>query len=144
MTVWRQLAVLDASGAAAHHSGRHIQSHHKGVVGAACVAVGNILRHDEVPAAMIAAFEDGHALALPERLLAALEVGDRAGGEIQPLRSAALLVVGRESFAYVDLRVDWSESPLTALRALWERYVPEADAYVTRAIDPDRAGPPQR
>lgn len=141
---WRQLAVLDSSGAAAHHAGRNILSHHSGVVGLNCVAAGNILRNDEIPAAMVAAFEESHALDLPDRLLAALDEGDRVGGEIQPLRSAALLVMHRESFPYVDLRVDWSEAPLSGLRALWKQYAPEADAYVTRAIDPDRAGPPQR
>jgi uncharacterized Ntn-hydrolase superfamily protein len=140
---WRQLAVLDASGAAAHHSGRHIHSHHKGVVGVDCVAAGNILRNAEVPAAMVAAYEAANAMPLAERLLAALEAGDRAGGEVRALRSAALMVVHRESFPYVDLRIDWSEAPIDALRALWDHYAPEADAYVARAVDPDSSGPPE-
>lgn len=139
---WRQLAVLERSGAAAHYSGHNIHSHHAGVVGRDCVAVGNILRHDGVPAAMVAAFEAAEAQGLPDRLLAALGAGDAAGGEILPLRSAALLVVHREAFAYADLRVDASDQPIAALRALWAEYAPQADDYVRRVLDPDSCGPP--
>ena len=141
---WRQLAVLDAGGAAAHFSGDLIHSHHAGVVGVDCVGVGNILRNAKVPAAMVATFEDGASLPLPERLLATLEAGDAAGGEILALRSAALLIVHREPFAYVDLRVDVSDAPLAALRAAWDAYAPEADEYVARALGPDDCGPPSR
>lgn len=141
---WRQLAVLDRTGAAAHHSGHNIHSHHAGVTGADCVAVGNILRNDAVPGAMVAAFTAAQALDLPARLLAALDAGDEAGGEVLPLRSAALLVVHREAFAYADLRVDSASAPIAALRALWNEYALEAEEYVRRAIDPDRSGPPSR
>ncbi len=139
---WRQLAVLDARGVGAHFSGEMIQSVHAGVVGVDCVAAGNILRNDTVPGAMVAAFEEGAGMDLPERLLGALEAGDRAGGEVAALRSSAMVVVWREAFAYVDLRVDWSEAPIGALRAVWEAYAPEADLYVTRALEPGAAGPP--
>jgi uncharacterized Ntn-hydrolase superfamily protein len=39
----------------------------------------------------------------------------------------------------VDLRVDWHEQPVAALRALWIAYAPQLEAYVTRALDPDAA-----
>jgi uncharacterized Ntn-hydrolase superfamily protein len=39
----------------------------------------------------------------------------------------------------VDLRVDWSESPVAALGAIWEVFAPQIDDYVTRALDPRRA-----
>jgi uncharacterized Ntn-hydrolase superfamily protein len=139
---WRQLAVLDHTGASATFSGAHILSKHAGVSGQDCVAAGNILRDPGVPAAMVAAFEAHADLALPERLLAALEAGDAAGGELRALRSAAILIVHEQSFPYVDLRVDAAHNPLAALRALWEEYAPTADEYVTRALDPGRTGPP--
>ncbi len=141
---WRQLAALDRTGVSAHFSGERILSKHAGVTGVDCVAVGNILRDAAVPAAMAAAFAGAAALDLPARLLAALEAGDAAGGEELPLRSAALLVVHRELFAYADLRVDAAPSPIAALRALWEEYAPNADDYVTRALDPDHCGVPSR
>ena len=141
---WRQLAALGSTGAAAHYSGRLIRSCHAGVVGVDCVGVGNILRNKEVPAAMVAAYEEAHSMVLPERLLAAIEAGDRAGGEILPLRSAALLVVHREQFPYADLRIDLSEAPIAALREVWDAYAPEADEYIARALDPESCGPPSR
>lgn len=137
---WRQLAALDAAGTAAHFSGGLIRSKHAGITSADCVAVGNILRSADVPAAMAAAFSAASALGLPERLLAALEAGDAAGGEERPLRSAALLVVHRHSFPYMDLRVDAAAAPIAALRALCEEYAPDADEYVARALDPDSLG----
>ncbi len=137
---WRQLAVLDRHGAAAHFSGAHIRSPHGGATGPDCVAVGNILANPAVPAAMVAAFTKASSLGLPERLLVALEAGDEAGGESRQVRSAALLVVHEQSFPYVDLRIDAADDPITALRALWEAYAPEVDAFVTRAVDPGRIG----
>lgn len=141
---WRQLAVLDRNGLASYFSGENIHSHHAGVTGEDCVAVGNILRNGGVPAAMVAAFEAAAALDLPARLLSALEAGDAEGGEVLALRSAALLVVRADPFPFVDLRVDLSPTPIAALRALWDEYAPEAEAYVTRALDPDRSGPPSQ
>jgi len=139
---WRQLAVLDRIGEAAHHSGHNIRSRHQGVIGRNCVAAGNILRTDAVPGAMVRAFEDAEGDDLPARLLAALEAGDAAGGEVLSLRSSALLVVWEEAFPYADLRVDAAPNPIAALRALWDEYAPHADDYVRRALDPDSCGPP--
>jgi uncharacterized Ntn-hydrolase superfamily protein len=139
---WRQLAALDHAGASAHFSGAHIKSKHDGVSGVDCVAAGNILRDARVPGAMVAAFEAASVLPLPERLLAALEAGHAAGGEERVLRSAALLVVHDQSFAYADLRIDAADDPIAALRALWEEYAPTADEYVTRALNPDLTGAP--
>jgi uncharacterized Ntn-hydrolase superfamily protein len=53
--------------------------------------------------------------------------------------SASLLVVWREDFPYVDLRVDLSAAPLPALRTLWEAYAPQAEGFVQRATDPGEA-----
>jgi uncharacterized Ntn-hydrolase superfamily protein len=39
----------------------------------------------------------------------------------------------------VDLRVDWADQPIAALRALWTEYAPQLEAYVTRALDPGAA-----
>ena len=72
----------------------------------------------------------------------AIEAGLAAGGEQRQVKSAGLLVVHRERFPYVDLRVDLSAQPITELRFLWELYRPELDAYVVRAVDPDKAATP--
>ncbi|MFI4988549.1 MAG: DUF1028 domain-containing protein [Alphaproteobacteria bacterium] len=136
---WRQLAVVDAAGRTAHFSGAKIVSTHGGISGRDCVAIGNILRSDVVPAVMAAAFEAAPATPIAERLLAALLAGHAAGGEVKAVASAALLVVHEERFPYVDLRVDRDAEPLAALRSLWEDYAPLAESYVVRVLDPDRA-----
>ena len=139
---WRQLAVIDAKGRTAFFNGANIYSVHKGKVGRDCVAAGNILRNTEVVDAMVASFEANDDQPLAERLIRAIEAGDTAGGELKQLKSAGLLVVHRESFAFVDLRVDLNPRPLVELRFLWELYQPTADEYVVRAVDPDKAPKP--
>lgn len=139
---WRQLAAIAADGQAAFFNGSKITSIAKGRVGRDCVAIGNILRTVDVVDAMVESFEASAAEPLAERLLRAIEAGLAAGGELRQVKSAGLLVVHRESFPYVDLRVDLSAQPLTELRFLWELYRPEAETYVVRAVDPDRAPTP--
>ena len=80
-------------------------------------------------------------LPLARRLIDALAAGEAAGGEFVPVLSAALLVAHRESFPYVDLRVDSHTSPIAELDRLWRAYEPEAALYVTRANDPGAAPP---
>jgi len=138
---WRQLAIMAADGQGAFFSGAMITSIAKGRVGCDCVATGNILRTTDVVDAMVETFQANQDQPLAERLLRAIEAGDDAGGELKQLKSAGLLVVHRESFPYVDLRVDLDAQPLVELRFLWELYQPQADAYVARAIDPDNATP---
>ena len=139
---WRQLAAISADGKAAFFNGNKITSIGKGRVGRDCVAIGNILRTTDVVDAMVESFEANEAETLAERLVRAIEAGLAAGGELRQVKSAGLLVVHRESFPYVDLRVDLSAQPLTELRFLWELYRPEAEAYVVRAVDPDKASTP--
>jgi len=97
------------------------------------------VRSSEVPAAMARAFEADPGVPLATRLIAALEAGDQAGGEFIPLVSAALLIVDRQPFPYVDLRVDSDPAPIAALAKLWRDYAPLAASFVDRAIDPDAA-----
>jgi uncharacterized Ntn-hydrolase superfamily protein len=136
---WRQLAVIDADGKGAVFNGGKITSVLNAKVGRNCAAAGNILRSTDVVDAMITSFEQNEDQSLAERLMRAIEAGDAAGGELKQLKSAALLVVHRESFPFVDLRVDLNSQPLVELRFLWELYQPTADTYVVRAVDPDKA-----
>ena len=137
---WRQLAAIDARGRTATYAGQRITSIRNEVEGKDCVAIGNIIANAEVPVAMARAFEREPAQPLAERLMRALEAGLAAGGEVGPVRSAALLVVHEHDFPLVDLRVDADDRPVSTLRALWQEYIPWLDAFVIRAVDPDRAG----
>jgi uncharacterized Ntn-hydrolase superfamily protein len=136
---WRQLAIIDGEGRTASFSGERVKPEKSEAHGLNCVALGNIVRSREVPAAMVRAFEADTSAPLASRLIASLEAGDEAGGEFKPLVSAALLLVDRETFPFVDLRVDQDGAPIAALARLWQEYAPMAQPYVARAVDPNSA-----
>lgn len=139
---WRQLAVIDAAGRTAVYSGAQVCGERGEAQGRDCAAIANIVRSDAVPRAMVEKFEQSPDLPLAQRLVDALAAGEAAGGERVRVTSAALIVVDLESFPYVDLRVDDHATPIAELARLWAAYRPEADAYVVRAVDPERAVPP--
>jgi uncharacterized Ntn-hydrolase superfamily protein len=136
---YRQLIVVGREGPPVVHSGAKAL----GVVGSAtgvdAAAAGNLLARPEVPDAMLEAFAEV-SLEFPARLLQALRAGVAAGGEAGPIRSAGLLVVRDVSWPIIDLRVDWAdEDPVAELTSLWERYRPQVEDYVRRALDPAAA-----
>ena len=133
---YRQLAILDNGGRGAAYSGSRTLGLHATARGMGCVAAGNLLADVGVPAAMVAAFEHSVGDPIGGRLVGALRAGLSAGGEAGPVRSAGLLLVKEAAWPVADLRVDWSEDPIGELERLWERWAPEMDAYVTRALDP--------
>lgn len=137
---YRQLLAVDARGATAVHSGAQALGIWTAAGGRDCAAGGNMLADAGVPAAMVAAFEAASG-PLGGRLMAALAAGLAAGGEAGPVHSAGLLVVDRADWPFVDLRIDWTDDacPVAALARAWEVYAPQAEAYVTRALDPGAA-----
>jgi len=137
---YRQVTVIDRQGRTAHHSGAKTLGVNSVAEAADCIAAGNLLSNPDVPGAMVARFAGHPEQHLAERLLRGLEAGLAAGGEMGPVKSAGLLVVDKQSWPLVDLRIDWSEEgPVAALRDLWERYRPQMQDYVTRALDPRSA-----
>ena len=136
---WRQLAVLDAAGRTAHFHGARVKPSLEAAHGLDVLALGNILANDRVPAAMRDAFLAAEAEPLAERLMRGLEAGLAAGGEPQPVVSAVLVVVEREDFPLVDLRVDLHPTAVAELRRLWEAYRPSVEEFVVRAVNPDAA-----
>jgi uncharacterized Ntn-hydrolase superfamily protein len=137
---WRELAIVDQNGATALRQGAHQQPIYAKATAPGMVAVGNILRHDRVPAAMVAAALQANGKTIAERLLAALEAAEEAGSEIFSLCSAALKVAEHDNFCSVDLRVDHSPEPLRELRRLWETYEPQKATFVERVLNPDSGG----
>lgn len=135
---FRQLALVDAAGRTAALSGAGALGIHSIVEGDGVVCAGNLLAGHDVPRAMMAAFEAAPS-DFPARLLAALEAGLAAGGEAGPVHSAGLVVVRDVDWPIVDLRVDWSDTPIADLRRVWELYAPQIEDYVWRALEPTRA-----
>src|SRR5271169_2447353 len=110
---YRQLIAVGAHGPPAVHTGSRALGLAAAAIGADCAAAGNLLAHEAVPAAMVAAFAaaGGH---FGDRLLRALHAGLERGGEAGPIHSAGLLIVREVAWPIVDLRVDWAIEPLAA------------------------------
>lgn len=135
---YRQIVAIDRNGHTAIWSAENVLGIWGQAQGRDSAAAGNLLAHDGIPAAMVAAFQAATG-ALPDRLLAALQGGLAAGGEAGPVRSAGLKVAHRLSWPIVDLRVDWADDPIGDLATVWAVYRPQVQAYVDRAQDPSRA-----
>ena len=124
----RQFAVMDAQGRVAAFTGS------KASVWAGdrqcsafCSAQGNILAGPQVVDSMVAAFERTKGQHLSLRLVAALEAGQRAGGDTRVMQSAAILVVKKGGGVWLNndvvlrLQVDDNPQPLVELRRLVEK-----------------------
>jgi uncharacterized Ntn-hydrolase superfamily protein len=119
----RQVAIIDAEGRVAAHTGAKCiiaAGHH---VGTSFSVQANLMRNDKVWPAMAKAFESAKG-SLAERMLAALEAAEAAGGDIRGKQSAALIVVSGKPTGkpwldrIYDVRVDDSLAPLPELRRL--------------------------
>lgn len=121
----RQVGAVDAQGRAATFTGDDCFDWAGGLTGEGYSVQGNILAGAQVVERMAQAFE-GAGGDLPERLMAALLAGDRAGGDRRGRQSAALLVVkpegGYSGFndRWIDYRVDDDEDPVPRLMDLLE------------------------
>jgi uncharacterized Ntn-hydrolase superfamily protein len=119
----RQVAIVDAEGRAAAHTGSACVSACAHAVGDGYSVQGNMLASDAVWQAMVPAFEKSQG-DLAERLMRALEAAERAGGDLRGRQSAALLVVtgDRPSNPWegrsFDLHVEDHPHPLEELRRL--------------------------
>jgi uncharacterized Ntn-hydrolase superfamily protein len=135
---YRQLLVIDTAGRTAIHSGAQVLGIWGEAQGIDCASGGNLLANPTIPSAMIAGFDTatGH---LGDRLIAALTAGLAAGGEAGPVHSAGMKIADKLDWPLVDLRIDWSETPIEDLAAAWAVYRPQMAAYVQRAQDPTQA-----
>ncbi len=115
----RQLAALDPGGGTGAFTGAQSVGHAGAVEAKGVVAAGNMLTGADVIEAALEGYGTAGALSFAERLMAAVHAAARAGGDARGLKSAALLVVGRD-IAPLTLRVDLSDDPLAALGALYE------------------------
>jgi uncharacterized Ntn-hydrolase superfamily protein len=116
----RQVAVVDASGGVAAHTGADCIPCAGHVTGTDHSCQANMMERDTVPAAMSEAFA-GTAGPLADRLMTALEAAEGEGGDVRGRQSAAMLVVpahGEAWQARIDLRVEDHPEPLDELRRL--------------------------
>jgi uncharacterized Ntn-hydrolase superfamily protein len=120
----RQVGIVDQMGNAMAYTGSRCQAYAGHKIGQGYAVQGNILAGAGVLDAMASAYEKTEG-DLPERLLAALAAGEKAGGDSRGRQSAALLVVregggyGGYNDRFVDLRVDDSPDPLGELTRIY-------------------------
>ncbi|MBT7977266.1 MAG: DUF1028 domain-containing protein, partial [Rhodospirillaceae bacterium] len=77
---YRQVGIVDASGATAVHTGENTRPWSGHLTGDGYIVMGNVLAGEVVLQAMAAAFEAASGEDLDERLLRTLEAGRDAGG----------------------------------------------------------------
>jgi uncharacterized Ntn-hydrolase superfamily protein len=125
----RQVAVVDRHGEAAAWTGTRCMDWAGHRTGAGYACQGNILVSQATVDAIAETYESSSGLPhLADRLLAALQAGQAAGGDSRGMQSAALLVV-REGGGYggwsdrlLDLRVDDHRQPIEELTRLLEMH----------------------
>src|SRR3989337_4058909 len=126
----RQVAMIDASGNLAAHTGDKCIPAAGHIVGKNYSVQANLMLDDKVWPAMAKAFENTKG-SLTERMLAALDAAQAEGGDIRGKQSAAILIVKGKSTGkpwqdkVLDLRVEDNPEPLKELR----RLVKIAEAY---------------
>jgi uncharacterized Ntn-hydrolase superfamily protein len=116
----RQVAVLDASGGVSVHTGADCMAAAGHVAGEGVSCQANIMATDTVWEAMLDTFTAASG-PLRERLLAALDAAEEAGGDVRGRQSAAILIVPGRGEAWeslVSLRVEDHPEPLHELRRL--------------------------
>jgi uncharacterized Ntn-hydrolase superfamily protein len=134
----RQFAVMDARGRVAAFTGPKASTWAGDRQGAFCSAQGNILAGPQVVDSMVAAFERTRGQHLSQRLVAALEAGQRAGGDTRGMQSAALLIVKKGGGVWVNndvvlrLQVDDAPEPIAELRRLVDKAAQQREAIRER------------
>jgi uncharacterized Ntn-hydrolase superfamily protein len=127
----RQVAILDAKGGVAVHTGTKCIQYAGHFKGKNFSVQANMMLSNEVWHKMAEAFEMNRDLSLPERILKSLEAAETVGGDIRGKQSAALLIVKGEPVEnkwedpMIDLRVEDHKEPLVELARLlklWRAY----------------------
>ncbi len=116
----RQVGYVDAKGGSAAFTGTECAQWNGAITGPDFASQGNLLVGGETVSAMAETFQRLEALGLAERLIAALEAGDAAGGDARGKQGAAVLVVHTERYPLVDLRADEHRYPVAELRRVYE------------------------
>jgi uncharacterized Ntn-hydrolase superfamily protein len=135
----RQVHMIDVRGRIAAHTGKACVDWCGHVAGAGFSVAGNMLAGAQVIEETAQSYEANRSMAFAERLLAALEAGERAGGDKRGKQAAALLVYTTEAYPFLDLRVDDHAEPLAELRRLYEKSLERYQPFM--AFLPSRARP---
>ena len=137
---YRQIAFVDRNGVSATHSGTNALGIYNAIAFENGAVAGNLLASENVLRQMADYFIAHSDADLGDRLIGAMQAAMQAGGEAGPVHSAGMVLVRDVAWPVADLRVDWHETnPIGELASLWERWKPQMDAYITRALNPTQA-----
>ena len=121
----RQVGLVDAKGRSATFTGEKCNPWAGGIKGPNFACQGNILAGEDVVKNIAKSFQESKG-DLGERLIAALQAGQDAGGDSRGMQSAALLIVrdgwgyGGYNDRYRDLRVDDHAEPIKELKRIYD------------------------
>ena len=113
----RQLHILDAQGRGSQHTGPDCVDWAGHVASENVSVAGNMLAGPAVVRRTLEAYQAAQG-SMVERLLAAMEAGEMAGGDKRGRQSAALKVCTADSYPDLDIRADDHPDPLAELRRL--------------------------
>jgi uncharacterized Ntn-hydrolase superfamily protein len=116
----RQLHLIDARGRTAAHTGASCIEWCGHLAREGFSVAGNMLAGPRVIEDTAAAYEAARG-PFAERLLAAMQAGEAAGGDKRGKQAAALLIHTTEAYPFLDLRVDDHADPLAELRRLYDK-----------------------
>jgi uncharacterized Ntn-hydrolase superfamily protein len=131
----RQLHVMDAAGRSAAFTGEKCIGWAGHLIGEGISVAGNMLAGARVLEATLETYLAHPEKDFADRLLAAMEAGEAAGGDKRGRQSAALRIVRGEAYPWIDIRADDHPDPLAELRRLMavagERYLHVAETLPT-------------
>jgi uncharacterized Ntn-hydrolase superfamily protein len=135
----RQVHLIDSKNEVAAHTGKACIDWCGHLSGEGCSVAGNMLAGPGVLERTLETFLREKKLSFPERLLAALEAGEAAGGDKRGKQGAALRIHTTEDYPFLELRVDDHAEPLAELRRLYEKSLERFQPFA--ACLPSRSRP---
>jgi uncharacterized Ntn-hydrolase superfamily protein len=135
----RQVHAVDRHGRTAAWTGGNCVEWCGSVSSGGISVAGNMLAGEPTVAATLASWKENRDVPMPDRLMAAMEAGEAAGGDRRGKQSAAMVMVTTEDFPDLNLRVDDHAEPLQELRrllAIWK-----VEGVLRTGIAPSKANP---
>jgi uncharacterized Ntn-hydrolase superfamily protein len=135
----RQVHAVDRHGRTAAWTGANCVTWCGSVSSGGISVAGNMLAGEPTVAETLASWKANGHLAMPDRLMTAMEAGEAAGGDRRGKQSAAMVMVTTEDFPDLNLRVDDHTEPLQELRRLLSIWKVEGVSRLGSA--PSKANP---
>ena len=135
----RQVHAVDRHGRTGAWTGGNCVEWCGGVSAGGVSVAGNMLVGQPTVAATLASWRANLNMPMPDRLMAAMEAGEAAGGDRRGKQSAAMVMVTTEDFPDLNLRVDDHVEPLQELRRLLSVW--KAEGVPRLGIAPSKANP---